>query len=149
MADQFSSEQIADFKEAFSLFDKDGDGNITTEELGTVVRAIGQNPTKAEIEEWIKEVDISGTHLIEFREFLNLLTKKAKPNNLEEDLRAGFRVFAKDDPNGQMSVEELKHVLTAIGETLTEEEATEMLKEADADGDGKINMEEFVKMMTS
>ena len=36
MADQLTEEQIAEFKEAFSLFDKDGDGTITTKELGTV-----------------------------------------------------------------------------------------------------------------
>jgi hypothetical protein len=35
--------KIAEFKEAFSLFDKDGDGTITTKELGTVMRSLGQN----------------------------------------------------------------------------------------------------------
>ena len=35
-ADQLTEEQIAEFKETFSLFDKDGDGTITTKELGTV-----------------------------------------------------------------------------------------------------------------
>ena len=39
MADQLTEEQIAEFKEAFSLFDKDGDGTITTKELGTVSTA--------------------------------------------------------------------------------------------------------------
>lgn len=43
MADQLSEEQIAEFKEAFSVFDKDGDGTITTKELGTVMRSLGQN----------------------------------------------------------------------------------------------------------
>ena len=49
MADQLTEEQIAEFKEAFSLFDKDGDGTITTKELGTVMRSLGQNPTEAEL----------------------------------------------------------------------------------------------------
>jgi len=49
MADQLSEEQIAEFKEAFSLFDKDGDGTITCRELGTVMRSLGQNPTEAEL----------------------------------------------------------------------------------------------------
>lgn len=49
-ADQLTEEQIAEFKEAFSLFDKDGDGTITTKELGTVMRSLGQNPTEAELQ---------------------------------------------------------------------------------------------------
>ena len=44
--DSLTDEQIAEFKEAFSLFDKDGDGTITTKELGTVMRSLGQNPTE-------------------------------------------------------------------------------------------------------
>ena len=43
MADQLTEEQIAEFKEAFSLFDKDGDGTITTKELGTVMRSLGKD----------------------------------------------------------------------------------------------------------
>ena len=59
-ADQLNEEQIAEFKEAFSLFDKDGDGTITTKELGTVMRSLGQNPTEAELQDMINEVDADG-----------------------------------------------------------------------------------------
>lgn len=51
---------ILEFKEAFSLFDKDGDGTITTKELGTVMRSLGQNPTEAELQDMINEVDADG-----------------------------------------------------------------------------------------
>ncbi|EDS29206.1 calmodulin [Culex quinquefasciatus] len=61
-ADQLTEEQIAEFKEAFSLFDKDGDGTITTKELGTVMRSLGQNPTEAELQDMINEVDADGLH---------------------------------------------------------------------------------------
>ena len=44
------------WQEAFSLFDKDGDGTITTKELGTVMRSLGQNPTEAELQDMINEV---------------------------------------------------------------------------------------------
>ena len=60
MADQLTEEQIAEFKEAFSLFDKDGDGTITPKELGTVMRFLGQNPTEAELQDMINEVDADG-----------------------------------------------------------------------------------------
>jgi calmodulin len=63
-----TEEQIAEFKEAFSLFDKDGDGTITTKELGTVMRSLGQNPTEAELQDMINEVDADGKFLIKHRE---------------------------------------------------------------------------------
>lgn len=57
---QFSFCKCTEFKEAFSLFDKDGDGTITTKELGTVMRSLGQNPTEAELQDMINEVDADG-----------------------------------------------------------------------------------------
>ena len=58
---------LAEFKEAFSLFDKDGDGTITTKELGTVMRSLGQNPTEAELQDMINEVDADGMLMYMYR----------------------------------------------------------------------------------
>ena len=49
-----------EFKEAFSLFDKDGDGTVSSSELGTVLRSLGQNPTEEELEQLVNEVDADG-----------------------------------------------------------------------------------------
>ena len=59
-----------------------------------------------------------------------------------------FSVFDKDG-NGYISAAELRHVMTNLGEKLTDEEVDEMIREADIDGDGQVNYEEFVAMMTS
>lgn len=56
-----------EFKEAFSLFDKDGDGTITTKELGTVMRSLGQNPTEAELQDMINEVDADGENSVQLQ----------------------------------------------------------------------------------
>jgi calmodulin len=141
-----TEEQIAEFKEAFSLFDKDGDGTITTKELGTVMRSLGQNPTEAELQDMINEVDADGNGTIDFPEFLTMMARKMKDTDSEEEIKEAFKVFDKDG-NGFISAAELRHVMTNLGEKLTEEEVDEMIKEADVDGDGQINYEEFVKMM--
>jgi len=146
MADQLTEEQIAEFKEAFSLFDKDGDGTITTKELGTVMRSLGQNPTEAELQDMINEVDADGNGTIDFPEFLSLMARKMKDTDTEEELIEAFKVFDRDG-NGFISAAELRHVMTNLGEKLTDEEVDEMIREADVDGDGQINYEEFVKMM--
>ncbi|CAN1346559.1 unnamed protein product [Linum perenne] len=164
MADQLTDDQISEFKEAFSLFDKDGDGLfsdlslsllsvlilnpgcITTKELGTVMRSLGQNPTEAELQDMINEVDADGNGTIDFPEFLNLMARKMKDTDSEEELKEAFRVFDKDQ-NGFISAAELRHVMTNLGEKLTDEEVDEMIREADVDGDGQINYEEFVKVM--
>ena len=124
-ADQLTEEQIAEFKEAFSLFDKDGDGTITTKELGTVMRSLGQNPTEAELQDMINEVDADGNGTIDFPEFLTMMARKMKDTDTEEEIREAFRVFDKDG-NGFISAAELRHVMTNLGEKLTDEEVDEV-----------------------
>ena len=51
---------LAELRDAFNLFDIDGDGKITTEELGTVMRSLGMNPSDSDLQEMIAEVDIDG-----------------------------------------------------------------------------------------
>jgi calmodulin len=146
MADNLTEQQIAEFKEAFSLFDKDGDGSITTKELGTVMRSLGQAPTEAELQEMIHEKDTDGSGTIDFPEFLTMMARKMQDNDTDEEVREAFKVFDKDG-NGFISSAELRHVLTSLGEKLSDEEVDEMIKTAEIDGDGQINYEEFVKMM--
>ena len=61
-------------------------------------------------------------------------------NFSEEEIREAFRVFDKDG-NGFISAAELRHVMTNLGEKLTDEEVDEMIREADIDGDGQVNYE--------
>lgn len=142
----FLSLQEKEYKEAFALFDSDGDGTITSKELGVVMRSLGQTPTEAELKEMIAEVDANKDGTIDFKEFLGLMASQTKERDSEEELREAFKVFDKDG-NGFISAAELRHVMTSLGEKLTDEEVDAMMKEADTDGDGQVDIEEFTKMM--
>jgi calmodulin len=148
--DGLTEEQVAEFKEAFELFDKDGDGFIQTKQLGTVMRSLGQNPTEAELIDMINEVDADGKGIIDFPEFLSLMSCKMHDVDVEEELIECFKVFDRDN-NGFISAAELRHVMCGLGEKITDEEIDEMVHEADVaghvDGDGRINYEEFIRMM--
>ncbi|KRZ11451.1 Calmodulin, partial [Trichinella zimbabwensis] len=149
-ADRFglADEQIAEFQEAFNLFDKDGDGKITSQELGIVMRSLGQRPTESELRDMVNEVDEDGNGTIEFDEFLQMMSRKMKDSDSEQELKEAFQVFDKDK-DGFISAAELHYVMTNLGEKLTDEEVQEMIREADLDGDGLVNYNEFVKMMTA
>lgn len=130
------------------LFDKDSDGMITAAELGVVMRSLGQRPTEMELRNMVHIVDQDGNGTIEFDEFLYMMSKKMKDTDSEEELKEAFSVFDKNG-DGFISANELRHVMTNLGEKLTDEEVEDMIKEADLDGDGLVNYEEFVTILTS
>ena len=112
------------------------------------MRSLGQNLTEEELQDMINEVDADGNGTIDFPEFLNLMARKMKDTDSEEELKEAFQAFDKDQ-NGFISAAELRHVFTNLGEKITDEEIDEMIHEADLDGDGQLNYEELVRVMTS
>merc|ERR1712066_812719 len=89
-----------------------GDGTITTKELGTVMRSLGQNPTEAELQDMINEVDADGNGTIDFPEFLSLMSRKMKDTDTEEELVEAFKV---SDRSGQVNYEEFVKMMMGDG----------------------------------
>ena len=141
-----TDEQRKELQDVFDQFDKDKDGKISSNELENAMQSMGQNPTVEEVQEMMKEVDLNQDGKIDFDEFMTLMIKTSPENQAEEEVINAFRVFDKEG-NGLISSAELKHIMMNIGDKMTEEEADEMVNEADIDEDGMINYEEFVRMM--
>ncbi|KAK7277830.1 hypothetical protein RJT34_22848 [Clitoria ternatea] len=144
MKDVLSEDLIGEFLEAFCLFDRDGDGCITMEELACAIRTLNRNnPRKEEL-----QIMMDGSGTIEFGQFLNLMATKMKQSEVDEELKEAFRLFDKDQ-DGYISPTELLSVMTSIGVKVTEEELEQMIKVADLDGDGHVSYQEFVRIMSS
>ena len=148
MVENLTEETINQFRNFFNLFDKDSSGTISTKELGTIMRNLGQNPSEEEVKQLIREVDLNGDGTIDFKEFLCLMIKKMDDSDNDEELQEAFKHFDMDK-DGYITSHELRNGMINIGEEYTPEEAEEMIKEGDLDNDGRIDYDEFMKIVLS
>ncbi|XP_066886837.1 calmodulin-like [Kogia breviceps] len=146
MAEQLSTEQVAEFMEAFDKFDKDKDGAINIQELGAVMQELGLDPSEAALKVSVARVDEDGDGVISSQEFLAVIAKEVQTWARADDLRTAFHAFDLDG-NGYISVAELKRAMAQL-EEVSQEELAILIREADVDGDGQVNYKEFVRVLT-
>ena len=144
---EISENKIEEIREAFKLFDTDGSGSITAQELQDFFIKIGHNPSKKQIDKMIKEVHDGDTNNkdIDFNTFLRIVTKRMRDVDTEEELIESFKIFDPDG-TGLISIEDLKNILLEYGDlNLLPDELEDVIADADEDNHGFINYEIFVK----
>ena len=144
-ANDLTDEQVAEFKECFSLYDRDGDGTVDTQELGTVLRSLGHNPTEEELVQIITEVDDDRSGSIEFPEFLTLMARQMKADSDNPQLRYACDLL---DPEGtgNLPMAELRVLLVNLcAGQLLEADINYILPDALADSDGRLPYEKLLK----
>jgi calmodulin len=147
MADLLSLTQIAELKEAFALFDRDADGSITVADVVEVFKSIGQLVSLEDVQTMVGEADMDGSGTVDFPEFLTMVAKRLTDvGENEAEMLATFSMFDLSS-SGKISASNLQLAMLKLGCKLTVEEADEMVREADLDGDGFMSFAEFRRMM--
>ncbi|CAJ0951677.1 unnamed protein product, partial [Mesorhabditis belari] len=101
---------MSELKEVFAQHDKNGDGTISGDDLGQILRAIGYHLTKVEQEEFPEKT-------IDFSKFLHIMAQKENESKKGTHLRQIFRILDKDE-NGYIGKEELRQVMAVHGEAI-------------------------------
>lgn len=143
---QMTKEQLEELKESFLLFDKNGDGSISKDELKEALRLFGQKPTDAQVQEMINNADKDGSGTIEFPEFVLLMGKHLKDKDSEVELKSAFNFFDLDG-DGYITASELRSVMIKLGEKMTDEEIDDIIHEGDKDGDSQLSYQDFLEIM--
>uniref|UniRef100_A0A8D0B6P0 Calglandulin n=1 Tax=Salvator merianae TaxID=96440 RepID=A0A8D0B6P0_SALMN len=143
---ELSTAQKQQMRDAFDLLDAEGTGTIDVKELKVAIRALGFEPTKEELRRIVSEVDKEGSGKISFDAFYSVMTHKMSEADPKEEILKAFKLFENQE-TGKISFSNLKQIASEIGENLTDEELQEMIDEADVDGDGEVNEQEFLKIM--
>ena len=143
--------KLQNFREVFQQYDRDNDDYISMRELSQVMKAFQLNNefTGPQVESITEQISnrVKGEK-IDIEMFINIISEKYIEFGSGEEVINAFRTFDKDG-NGSIPCEELRHVMTSLGDCLTDEEVDEMIREADINGEGVIYYEDFVRTMIS
>ncbi|KPI83141.1 putative centrin putative caltractin [Leptomonas seymouri] len=174
---ELTKDQLEEIREAFDLFDTDGSGTIDVRELRIAMRALGFEPRKEELRQLVSDAaggngytvstgngtsssannssttstavaaaTGNGSGVVTYSQFVHMMAQKMSQRDSREEMLKAFVLFDTEG-TGKISFQNLKRVAMELGENMTDAELQEMIDEADRDGDGEVNEDEFLRLM--
>ena len=137
--------RLAQIKEVFGLFDRSNSGYVHVDDMGSILRSLGLNPSEGDVGDLVASVDVPS---LSFPEVLTVLSSLPQEDPEEPELLRAFAVFDKDG-NGYIDVENIRYILTKSAEPLLDEEVDLLLEGVETDGEGRVNYAMFAKRILS
>ncbi|XP_004558028.1 calmodulin-like protein 4 [Maylandia zebra] len=147
MAKFLSQAQINEYKECFSLYDKNQNGKINNNDLITVMRCLGTSPTPGEIRRHLQVHKIEKSAEVEFSTFLSIMHRQMQQEDPKVEILEALKMTDKQK-KGYIEASELRAKLTMLGEKLTNKEVDDLFREAHIKSNGIVKYEEFTAMLT-
>lgn len=135
-----------ELREAFGLFDSDNKGALDARELKAAIRAMGFDVKKDQVRKMMQDIGREPNQLISQPDFFEIMRDKMQEKGSREEIMKIFQLFD-EEHTGRITLRNLKRIALEIGDPATEEELREMIAEADRDGDGALNFDEFYRVM--
>lgn len=145
--EQLTPSEIRDLRLVFDIFDALGKGFIGPNELKKAMKALGFKVTRDQARQVIQDASLRGGGVVDFNEFLDIvIDRQGDSRDIYEEIMQGFKMFDYES-TGKISMEDLKQSARDAGVKFSKQELQEMMEEADLNGDGFVDKEEFIKIM--
>ncbi|XP_039559406.1 calcium-binding protein 4 isoform X2 [Passer montanus] len=150
---ELSPEELDELLDAFKEFDTDQDGYISYKDLGACMRTLGYMPTEMELIEISQHIKMRMGGRVDFEDFVQMMGPKLREETAHmvgvRELKIAFREFDMNG-DGEISTAEMREAIAALlGEQLKAQEVDEILQDVDLNGDGHVDFDEFVMMLSS
>ncbi|XP_045666691.1 calmodulin-like protein 4 isoform X1 [Ursus americanus] len=147
MAKFLSQDQINEYKECFSLYDKEQRGKIKATDLMVVMRCLGASPTPGEVQRHLQIHGIDRDGELDFSTFLTIMHTQIKQEDPKKEILLAM-LMADKEKKGYIMASELRSKLMKLGEKLTHKEVDDIFREANIDPNGKVKYDEFIHKIT-
>ncbi|CAG8565324.1 9507_t:CDS:2 [Ambispora gerdemannii] len=141
-----TDEQHKEIRDAFDMFVPEGETEMDTKDLKVAMRALGFELKKEELKRILSDLDSPERGQIDYDTFVLIVDAKLSECDIKEEFKKIFAMFD-DDETGKISFKNLKRVAQELNENIDDNELREMIEEADRNGDGEVDEEEFIHLM--
>ncbi|XP_014445227.2 calmodulin-like protein 4 [Tupaia chinensis] len=142
-----SQDQINEYKECFSLYDKQQRGRMKACDLLVAMRCLGASPTPGEVQRHLQTHGIDSSGELDFSTFLTVMHTQIKQEDPKKEILLAM-LMADKEKKGYIMASELRSKLTRLGEKLTHKEVDDLFREAQVDADGRVQYDDFIDRVT-